>query len=86
MDHANQPNSTENGLVWSSVRKLVNTTYIIRQLVEKALYIRQLTPDIENEINYELTRLGHISDVDYEALELLMSEMDAGRIQLVPSV
>lgn len=85
MDHANQQNSTENGLVWSSVRKLVNTTYIIRQLVEKALYIRQLTPDIENEINYELTRLGHISDVDYEALELLMSEMDAGRIQLVPS-
>jgi hypothetical protein len=63
----------------------VKTTYIIRQLVEKALYIRQLTPDIENEINTELTRLGHISDVDYEALELLMSEMDAGRIQLVPS-
>lgn len=85
MDHANQQNSTENVLLWSSVRKLVKTTYIIRQLVEKALYIRQLTPDIEDEINYELTRLGHISDVDYEALELLMSEMDAGRIQLVPS-
>ncbi|HEY9703891.1 MAG TPA: hypothetical protein V6C58_15685 [Allocoleopsis sp.] len=59
--------------------------YIIRQLVEKALYIKQLTPDIENEINYELTRLGYISDVDYEALELLMEEMDAGRIKLVPS-
>lgn len=58
---------------------------IIRRLVEKALHIKQLTPDIENEINYELTRLGHISDVDFEALELLMSEMDAGRIQLVPS-
>jgi hypothetical protein len=58
---------------------------IIRRLVEKALYIKQLTPDIENEINYELTRLGHISDVDFEALELLMAEMDAGRIQLVPS-
>lgn len=57
----------------------------IRHLVEKALYIRQLTPDIENEINYELTRLGYISDVDYEALELLMDEMDAGRIKLVPS-
>ncbi len=57
----------------------------IRKLVEKALYIRQLTPDIENEINYELTRLGYISDADYEALELLMSEMDAGRIKLVPS-
>lgn len=57
----------------------------IRQLVEKALFIRRLTPDIENEINYELTRLGYISDVDYEALELLMAEMDAGRIKLVPS-
>ena len=59
--------------------------FVIRRLVEKALYIRQLTPDIENEINYELTRLGYVSDVDYEALELLMSEMDAGRIRLVSS-
>ncbi|XGV95791.1 MAG: hypothetical protein ACAF41_23995 [Leptolyngbya sp. BL-A-14] len=60
-------------------------TAIIRHLVQQALHIKKLTPDIENEINYELTRLGHISDVDFEALELLMSEMDAGRIQLVPS-
>ncbi|MBD2100739.1 hypothetical protein [Leptolyngbya sp. FACHB-261] len=57
--------------------------HVIRQLVEKALYIRSLTPDIEDEINFELTRLGYISDVDYEALELLMSEMDEGRIKLV---
>ncbi len=64
----------------------MNSTYVIRQLVEKALYIRKLTPDIENAINCELTRMGHISDVDYEALELLMSEMDAGRVQLVPSI
>ncbi|EDX77565.1 hypothetical protein [Coleofasciculus chthonoplastes] len=64
----------------------MKTTYVIRHLVERALYIRQLTPDIENEINYELTRLGYISDADYEALELLMAEMDAGRIRLVPSV
>jgi len=63
----------------------MRTTYAIRKLVEKALQIKQLTPDIENEINYELTRLGYISDVDYEALELLMSEMDAGRIRLVPN-
>ncbi len=55
----------------------------IRQQVQKALYIKQLTPEIENEINYELTRMGYISDVDYEALELLMEEMDAGRIKLV---
>jgi len=59
---------------------------IIRRLVEEALHIKKLTPSIENEINYELTRLGHISEADFEALELLMSEMDAGRIQLVPSI
>jgi hypothetical protein len=58
---------------------------MIRRLVEEALHIKKLTPSIENEINYELTRLGHISEADFEALELLMSEMDAGRIQLVPS-
>ncbi|OLP18807.1 hypothetical protein BST81_08695 [Leptolyngbya sp. 'hensonii'] len=58
----------------------------IRHLVEKALYMGQLTPDIENAINHELTRLGYVSDVDYEALELLMSEMDEGRVRLVPSV
>lgn len=63
----------------------MQNTKIIRRLVEQALYIKKLTPDIENEINYELTRLGHISDADFEALELLMAEMDAGRIQLVPS-
>ena len=60
--------------------------YAIRRLVEKALYIKRLTPDIENAINFELTQLGYISDIDYEALELLMAEMDAGRIQLVPSM
>lgn len=64
----------------------MKTRYVIRQLVEKALDIKKLTPEIENEINYELTATGYISDVDYEALELLMAEMDAGRIQLVPSL
>lgn len=63
----------------------MKTRYVIRHLVEKALHIRKLTPEIENEINSELTKLGHISDVDYEALELLMAEMDAGRVQLVPT-
>ncbi|MGC9503581.1 hypothetical protein [Baaleninema sp.] len=57
----------------------------IRNLVEKALYIKRLTPDLENQINDELSRMGYISDVDYEALELLMDEMDRGRIQLVAS-
>jgi hypothetical protein len=63
----------------------MTTKYSIRRLVEKALDIKKLTPEIENEINSELTQLGYISDVDYEALELLMAEMDAGRVQLVPS-
>lgn len=63
----------------------MKTKYSIRRLVEKALYIKKLTPDIENAINSELTDLGYISDIDYEALELLMTEMDAGRIKLVPS-
>ncbi len=63
----------------------MQVTATIRHLVEKAIYIKRLTPDIENGINDELTRLGYISEVDYEALELLMDEMDAGRIQLVPS-
>ncbi|NRB06004.1 MAG: hypothetical protein HRU34_00565 [Richelia sp.] len=64
----------------------MKTKYMIRQLVEKALNIQTLTPEIENEINFELTHQGCISDADYEALELLMAEMDAGRIKLVPSL
>jgi hypothetical protein len=64
----------------------MGSTQIIHKLVGKALHIKKLTPDIENAINYELTRLGYISDADYEALELLMDEMDAGRVQLVPNV
>lgn len=63
----------------------MRTRHAIRQLVEKALNIQKLTPEIENEINYELTEMGYISNVDYEALELLMAEMDAGRIKLVAS-
>ncbi|MCH4905537.1 hypothetical protein GSN00_14450 [Cylindrospermopsis raciborskii CHAB3438] len=62
----------------------MNTKYVIRQLVEKALETKKLTLEIENQINSELTQLGYISDVDYEALELLMAEMDAGRVQVVP--
>ncbi|MEO1094130.1 MAG: hypothetical protein AAFX01_04445 [Cyanobacteria bacterium J06638_28] len=58
----------------------------IRALVEKALYIRKLTPEIENAINSELTRLGYLPDTDFEALELLMSEMDSGRVGLVPNL
>lgn len=63
----------------------MRVTNAIRRLVEEALHVRRLTPSIENAINSELTRLGYISDVDYEALELLMVEMDEGRVQLVSS-
>jgi len=45
----------------------VDTQPTIRQLVEKALYYRQITPEIENGINEILGRLGYVSDVDYEA-------------------
>ncbi|GEA28218.1 hypothetical protein MiAbW_02791 [Microcystis aeruginosa NIES-4325] len=62
----------------------MDTQPTIRQLVEQALYYRQITPEIENGINELLGRLGYVSDVDYEALELLMDEMDEGRINLVP--
>ena len=62
----------------------MDTQPTIRQLVEQALYCRQITPEIENGINELLARLGYVSDVDYEALELLMDEMDEGRINLVP--
>jgi hypothetical protein len=62
----------------------VNTQPTIRQLVEQALYYRQITPEIESGINEALSRMGYVSDVDYEALELLMDEMDEGRINLVP--
>lgn len=57
----------------------------IRCLVEKALYLGLLTPEIEQGINSELDRLGYLPVGDSEALELLMSEMDAGRIRLVPT-
>ena len=55
----------------------------LRQLVERALSVRRLTPEIENAINSELTRLGHVPHGDTEVLELLMAEMDAGRVKLV---
>lgn len=63
----------------------MNTSTTIRNLVEKAIAIKQLTLDIEAGINGELTRLGYISDADYEALELLMFEIEAGRISVEPT-
>lgn len=59
-------------------------TFSIRRLVEQALRSGLLTPDIEQGINAELSRLGHLPIGDSEVLELLMYEMDEGRIRLVP--
>lgn len=61
-------------------------TFSIRRLVEQALHSGLLTPDIEQGINAELTRLGYLPIGDSEALELLMYEMDEGRIRLVPGL
>ncbi|MGG6238007.1 hypothetical protein ACQ4N7_05150 [Nodosilinea sp. AN01ver1] len=61
-------------------------TFSIRRLVEQALHSGLLTPDIEQGINSELTRLGYLPIGDSEALELLMYEMDEGRIRLVPGL
>jgi hypothetical protein len=63
----------------------MTSSFSIRRLVEKALHSGYLTPDIEQGINAELSRLGYLPIGDSEALELLMYEMDAGRIRLVPS-
>lgn len=57
----------------------------LRRLVAQALHSKVLTPDIEEGINSELIRLGHVPIGDIEVLELLMSEMDAGRIHLIAS-
>jgi len=62
---------------------MIEASKALRLLVEKALYVKRLTPDLEKQINNELTRMGHISEIDYEVLELLMDEMDQGRIQAV---
>ncbi|WP_052050972.1 hypothetical protein [Leptolyngbya sp. KIOST-1] len=61
-------------------------TFSIRRLVEQALHSGLLTPEIEQGINAELTRLGYLPIGDSEALELLMYEMDEGRIRLVPGL
>ncbi|MGB3137937.1 MAG: hypothetical protein WBG38_03220 [Nodosilinea sp.] len=60
--------------------------FSIRRLVEQALHSGLLTPEIEQGINSELSRLGYLPIGDSEALELLMYEMDEGRIRLVPGL
>lgn len=57
----------------------------IRALVSRVLSIHQLTPDLEQAINNELTRLGYLPEGDAEVLELLMESLDSGLVRLVPS-
>ena len=63
----------------------MGSAFSICRLVENALHTGALTPEIEQGINAELSRLGHLPLGASEALELLMYEMDAGRIRLVPT-
>ncbi|MGD1860037.1 MAG: hypothetical protein ACFB0E_08710 [Leptolyngbyaceae cyanobacterium] len=65
--------------------EIMNPQSSIRILVSKVLAIHQLTPDLEQAINTELTRLGYLPDGDVEVLELLMEALDSGRVRLVPS-
>lgn len=57
----------------------------IRAIVSSVLSIHQLTPDLEQAINSELTRLGYLPEGDAEVLELLMEALDSGLVRLVPS-
>ncbi|MEM1369155.1 MAG: hypothetical protein AAF827_15465 [Cyanobacteria bacterium P01_D01_bin.6] len=57
----------------------------IRAIVSRVLSIHQLTPDLEQAINSELTRLGYLPEGDAEVLELLMEALDSGLVRLVPS-
>jgi len=53
---------------------------VIRNLVSRALLVKRLTPEIEGQINQELSLQGYITDNDYEALEYLMQAVDQGKI------
>lgn len=56
---------------------------VVRELVSQALLIKRLTPEIENMINDEIAKQGHINDFDYEALEYLMKVVNQGKIHQV---
>lgn len=61
----------------------MNNKSMIRNLVNRALLVKRLTPEIENKINQELSAQGYITDPDYEALEYLMQAIDQGKIKQV---
>ncbi|WP_425214293.1 hypothetical protein [Tumidithrix helvetica] len=91
--HANTPTGiTKDFSIWLDTlrcsemkRKNMAVKNVIRNLVNRALLVKQLTPEIEEEINLALTVQGYISDTEYEALEYLMKAMDEGKIRLTAS-
>ncbi|MEI6428771.1 MAG: hypothetical protein WCO45_10360 [Pseudanabaena sp. ELA607] len=62
---------------------MMNTNGMIRELVNRALLGKTLTPELEQEINQQLSLQGCISDFDYAALECLMRAVDEGKIRQV---
>ncbi|MCA6501506.1 MAG: hypothetical protein ACK6CP_09590 [Pseudanabaena sp.] len=56
---------------------------VIRNLVNRALLVKRLTPELENMINLELSEQGYITDPDYEALEYVMQAIDQGKVRQV---
>ncbi|PZV19548.1 MAG: hypothetical protein DCF20_00610 [Pseudanabaena sp.] len=64
----------------------MNKKSVIRNLVNRALLVKRLTPELENMINQELSDQGYISDPDYEALEYLMQAVEQGKVRQVSQV
>ena len=61
----------------------MNNKSVIRNLVNRALLVKRLTPELESQINDELAEQGYITDPDYEALEYLMQAIDQGKVRQV---
>ena len=61
----------------------MNNRSVIRNLVNRALLIKSLTPELENRSNHELAEQGYFTDPDYEALEYLMKAVDQGKVRQI---
>jgi hypothetical protein len=61
----------------------MNNKSVIRNLVNRALLVKHLTPELESQINQELSEQGYITDPDYEALEYLMQAINQGKVRQV---
>ncbi|MFM7888811.1 MAG: hypothetical protein ACKPCM_19435 [Pseudanabaena sp.] len=61
----------------------MNNKSVIRNLVNRALLIKRLTPEMEILINQELSAKGYMTDSDYEALEYLMQVIDQGKVRQI---